>query len=90
MFSQMYPTNCSDPSRAYLHTELLSLCVLIQRPKLLPLFVLGLANLLIPGSRATPEVVAATAAPSLSAVGKGLLSLRESRTAGIGARRGLG
>jgi hypothetical protein len=51
-----------------LHTKQLSLCILIQRPKLLPLLVLRLAALLVPGSRARSRVSAAASAPALPAV----------------------
>lgn len=51
-----------------LHTEHLSLCILIQRPKLLPLLVLRLAALLVPSSRARSRVSVAASTPALPAV----------------------
>ena len=64
------------PTVWILHTEQFSLCILIQRPKLLPLLVLRFAALLVPGSRARPRVAAAAPAPPLSAVAEEELGLR--------------
>lgn len=70
-----------------LHTELLSLCILIQRPKLLPLLVLRLAALLVPGSRARSRGCTAASTPALpSFVGEDL-RLCTSGTA-LAGRRG--
>ena len=64
------------PAVWILHTELLSLYILIQRPKLLSLLMLRFAALLVPGSRGRSRVAAAAPTPPLSAVAEGKLCLR--------------
>jgi hypothetical protein len=76
-----------------LHAEQFSLCILIQRPKLLALLMLRLAALLVPRCRARSRVSTRTTTPSLSAVVGEWLSLRTRWTAGTrgsGGFRGRG